>query len=269
MGQAPLKAAPTTAPSLLASQPGVTSSALPAPFLLHLPGIAGARAIDNHMTVGFSQGGFKGDVQIYDWTEQDGGLDALLANKRNHLEAKKIADLLTARFDKDPTAPIYLSCHSGGAGLAVWALEQLPDRVKIKSILMMSPALSPSYDLTAALRHVSGSLFVFSSLEDQLVLGLGCRTAGTIDGVHTDAAGRVGFKMPATGDATQYAKVVPMPYNPEWIRLGDRGDHIGAMNQRFARVVLAPLVLSGTIPPDTADKVAILAAQSLQATNRK
>jgi pimeloyl-ACP methyl ester carboxylesterase len=228
-------------------------------FLLHLPGIGGHRNIDDHMAAGFVQGGFTGQVQIYDWTEQDIGLDALFALKRNHAEAKKVARLLTERFDLDPTAPIYLTCHSGGGGIAIWALEELPARIKISALVMMSPALSPGYDLSKALSHVSGKAYVFSSTEDSLVLGTGCQLMGTIDGVKTDAAGRVGFKMPPTADVGQYAKLVSVPYNAEWIRLGDHGDHIGAMSRRFNQLVIAPLVLSGRMPPQSAQEVMALA----------
>jgi hypothetical protein len=39
-----------------------------------------------------------------------------------------------------------------------------------------------------------------------------------------------------------------MPYRPQWLQLGDRGDHVGGMTHRFARLVLAPLLLSGSLP---------------------
>jgi hypothetical protein len=245
-----------------ATLPATKPTASLPPFMLHLPGIGGERNIDVYMTRGFKEGGFKGDVQIYDWTTSDKGIDALLALKRNHEQAKLIAGMLTERFDKDPTAPMYLSGHSGGGAVAVWALEALPERVKVNSLLLMSNALSPTYDLTPALRHVSGKAYVFSSYTDDLVLGLGCRLLGTMDGVKTDAAGRIGFTMPPTGDAGQYAKLVPMPYHPEWKVLDDMGDHVGGMRRRFARMVLAPLLLSGKMPPTTAEAADALAGRA-------
>jgi hypothetical protein len=230
----------------------VHASAAPAPalspWLLHLPGIGGKRSIDIAMTSGFQQGGFTGDVEIYDWTEHDEGLHALIAYDRNHKEAKRIADKITDRFDRDPSAPIYITCHSGGGALAVWALEYLPDRVKINTLVMMSPALSPKYDLSAALGHVSGKVYVFSSLGDQLVLGTGCTMLGTMDGVKTAAAGLGGFVRPDTGNVGQYAKLVPMPYNSAWAQYDDMGNHVGGMTRLFGQNVLAPLVLSGKLP---------------------
>jgi pimeloyl-ACP methyl ester carboxylesterase len=262
--------APTTAPTTVPATEALSRPAAPgtpevpkasviAPavslpaYLLHLPGIGGTRNIDDAMAKGFRQGGFTGDVDIHDWTGTDAGLTALIAHDRHRREAKLIAQKITERFDKEPSAPIYLTCHSGGGGLAVWALEDLPDRVKISTLVMMSPALSPQYDLTAALRHVSGKAYVFSSMQDVLVLGIGCKTFGTIDGIKTDAAGRVGFVPPANADPVQYAKLVPMPYQKDWVYYGDYGDHVGAMNRRFARQVLAPLVLSGKLPAPVAE----------------
>jgi hypothetical protein len=233
----------------------VAKASVPAPtlppWLLHLPGIGGKRSIDVAMTRGFQQGGFAGQIDIYDWTEKDAGLHALIATERNHKEAKLIAQQITERFDKDPSAPIYITSHSGGGGLAVWALEDLPERVKINTLLMMSPALSPKYDLTKALSHVSGKAYVFSSLEDVLVLSTGCTMLGTIDGVKTPAAGFGGFVRPETGDAGQYAKLVPMPYNILWAQFDNMGNHVGGMTRLFARSVLAPLILSGKLPPGT------------------
>jgi hypothetical protein len=218
------------------------------PWLLHLPGIGGKRSIDLAMTRGFEEGGFTGDIEIYDWTENDPGINALIADARNHKEARLIAEKITARFDKDPASPIYFSSHSGGGGVAVWALEDLPPQVKVNTVLMMAPALSPQYDLTKALQHVTGKVYVFSSTQDFLVLETGCKLMGTIDGVKTPAAGYCGFVRPETGDVGQYAKLVSMPYNPQWIMYDDYGNHVGAMTRSFARSVLAPLVLSGRLP---------------------
>ncbi len=200
---------------------------------------------------GLVAGGFKGDVQIYDWTEGDSGIDALRSTARNHREARLIADRLIARRQADPADPIYLTCHSGGAGLAVWALEDLPPGFQVRSLLFMSPALSPTYDLSAALRHVAGQAYVFSSLDDKLILGYGTRVFGTIDGVKTDAAGRVGFARPATADPVQYRKLIAVPYNPAWSRYRNLGDHVGGMNRPFGQAVLAPLILSGVLPAAT------------------
>lgn len=220
-------------------------------MVLHLPGIAGDKPHDRNMVRGLIEGGFGGETQIYDWTEGDPGMDALLGVKRNRTEAQHVADEMAARLKADPNEKIFVTAHSGGCGIAVWALEDLPVGVMVQTVVLMSPALSPTYDLSAALKHVSGKLYVFSSTDDVLVLGTGTRLFGTIDGVKTDAAGRVGFEQPPAADGAQYAKLVSMPYCPLWTRFGNYGDHIGGMTRGFGKNVLAPLILQGKLPPTT------------------
>jgi hypothetical protein len=219
-------------------------------FLLHLPGIGGKRSIDRALVLGLERGGVDADFDIYDWTggpDQE-GLPALANNQHHREEADKIAKIIVDQATKHPDIPIVLTSHSGGCGLAVWALEQLPDNITIDNFVMLQSALSPQYDLTKALKHVRGKLYVFSSLNDTLVLGTGTRMFGTIDRVQTDAAGRVGFTMPKKADAQQYAKLISIPYQKAWLRYDDIGDHIGPMNVLFAKAIIAPLLLTGEIP---------------------
>jgi len=219
----------------------------PKPYLLHLPGIGGERSIDQTLTEGLVQGGVDAEVEIYDWTSTDVGLSALYARERHQREADVVAKMITRRFRADPRTRIYLSGHSGGTGIALWALERLPPDVKVESLLMLASAMSPTYDLSPALRHVRGKAYALHSPYDP-VLGVGTRMFGTIDGVKTDAAGRVGFtKPPKAVDPRQYEKLVSIGFDPAWIRLSNIGDHIGPMMRPFAREVLAPLLRTGVL----------------------
>jgi len=232
-----LAAAPSTQPSR--------------PYLLHLPGIGGECWLDGALLRGLRQGGLAADAEIFDWTCRDPGLDSLLARARNREQAAKIAEHLAAFAHSHPATKIYLTSHSGGGGVAVWALEKLPTDVRIDTLFLIAPALSPTYDLTGALRHVRGRCYVFSSEGDAAVLGVGTRLFGTIDGEKTDAAGRVGFTRPATADPSQYAKIVPMPYQSAWMQFNNIGDHIGPMMAPFAKAVIAPLLLGQPPMPAT------------------
>ena len=80
------------------------------------------------------------------------------------------------------------------------------------------------------------------------VLGLGTKMFGTVDGVRGEAAGKVGFTKPKAADPQQYAKLVQIPYDSAWMKWGNDGDHIGSMSRSFAREVVAPLLVSGTLP---------------------
>jgi len=217
-------------------------------YHLHLPGIGGKMRIDRYMVQGLRDSELDADIEVYDWTAGDPGIDALLAYERNREQAKHVAKMIGEKFREDPRRRITVTGHSGGAGLAAWALEKLPDDVQIDSLVLLAPALSPKYDLTSALRHVRGKVYVFTSPLDIAVLGIGTKVFGTIDGVHTEAAGKVGFIRPNGADEAQYAKIVPLPYRREWMRFGNIGDHIGPMKTAFAREVLGPVLQSGELP---------------------
>jgi hypothetical protein len=74
---------------------------------------------------------------------------------------------------------------------------------------------------------------------------------GTMDGVRGDAAGLKGFVQPRTGDAEQYKKIVPQPYQRSWaLRYGNVGSHICALRPKFARDYVARLLLTGKPPSD-------------------
>jgi pimeloyl-ACP methyl ester carboxylesterase len=212
-------------------------------WLLHLPGIGGEMSIDRMLIRGLKDGGWDGPTKIYDWTEGDPGIDALHARKRNDREAQKVADMIEEKLKDDPKLQITLTSHSGGTGIAVWALEKLPERFHVRTLLLLASALSPDYDLSAALKHVSGKAYVFYSENDTLVLGAGTQLFGTIDGKKTMAAGLVGFKAPADADKDQYEKLVQQPWVKEWTVFENAGSHIGCMARPFVSRVLAPTVI--------------------------
>jgi hypothetical protein len=108
---------------------------------------------------------------------------------------------------------------------------------------MLSSAVSPQFDFSAAFMHVNGPAIAFNSILDG-VLGTGTRLFGTVDRVNTDAGGRVGFAMPLFGDPIQYMKLMNVPYTPAWLRYGNSGDHIGVMTRAFAKLVLAPSAIA-------------------------
>ncbi len=194
------------------------------------------------MTEGLVAGGYSGDLEIYDWTNSSPGITALLSYQRNLEEAQTVADKIVAIHRRDPDRPIYLTGHSGGTGIVVWALERLPDEVKVDRVLLLSSALSPTYDLSRALRHVRTHAYSFWSDQDVAVLSTGTTLFGTINGVKEPAAGFAGFKPPADADDREYLKLQQFAYNPDWAKWGNNGGHIGPMSRDFASRVLAPLV---------------------------
>jgi hypothetical protein len=217
-------------------------------WLLHLPGIAGIKWVDREMTAGLRDAGYSGAMDVYDWTANDPGLSALMAYKRNQVEAQKVADRITTRFRADPGVRIVLTAHSGGTGLIIWALEKLPDDVTVDTVMLLSSALSPQYDLSKGLAHVRGKCYSFCSENDVLVLGAGTKMFGTIDGKKTEAAGEFGFVFPTDADAKEYEKLVQKPYDKSWMQYHNIGDHIGDMSRPFSRNILAPILFENLKP---------------------
>ena len=213
-------------------------------WLVHVPGIAGETRIDHKMVDGLRDGGFDGPMEIFDWTGTRRGLAALTNRQKNDEQAKVLADKIIAHHKAHPNGQILLTGHSGGTGIIVFALEKLPPGAIVDGVLLLSPALSVNYDLTAALSRVRGKAYVFSSTLDVFVLGLGTKVFGTMDRLPGESAGRVGFVMPEAGDARQYRKLVPCPYEKAWEELGNVGDHVTCMSRQFARRVLTPLLVS-------------------------
>jgi hypothetical protein len=233
-----------TAPATPATRPAdVLAKTTVKPFVLHLPGVSGESIIDHDLRDGLRKAGFDGEIHIYDWTCHDPGIPALHNRQRNEDQAAVVAGHIEKQFRARPDVPIYLTSHSGGAGPAVWALEKLPSDVSVKSLVMIAPALSPGYDLSKALSHVTGKAYCFYSPDDDMVLGTGTKLFGTIDGVKTDAAGRIGFTRPDTADAKQYAKLVAKPYESAWARFGNIGGHVGCMTTPFVQAVVGPAML--------------------------
>lgn len=229
--------------------------ALQPPMVIHVTGIGGHLPIDDHLVAGLKEGfhdaGEEADFEIDDWTGPDRGLIALAQVQRHEeqstLLSKRIADL----YHADSRRRIIITSHSAGCGIAVWALEKLPDDVKIDDLVMMESALSPNYDLSKALGHVKHAYSLYSK-DDSVVLGAGTRMMGTVDRVHSDASGEVGYTMPPTGDPNQYAKLQQFAYQDWWMKYDDIGDHIGPMTRPFARYMLAPLLLTRILPEHSA-----------------
>ena len=83
------------------------------------------------------------------------------------------------------------STNVGTSRLAVLQMAVL----FILTVFLLASALSPEYDLSKALGHVRGKVYVFTSPGDSLVLGTGTRLFGTIDGIKSDAAGLNGLRL--------------------------------------------------------------------------
>jgi hypothetical protein len=220
------------------------------PLLIHLPGIAGNNFMERAYLSAITQGGFGAETRLYDWTRKRTWIDNLRAYDTNRATASQLAAEIVAFRKACPDRPVFLSSDSGGAGPLVWTLEALPSGVEVEGVVLLCPALSPDYDLSAALSHVRDRMVAFHSRGDGFVLSWGTRTYGTIDGKRVAAAGYGGFVLPREArDPAQYRKLKMVAYDNAWFdRYGNAGDHTGAMGVRFASGYIAPLLIEMALP---------------------
>jgi len=111
---------------------------------------------------------------------------------------------------------------------------------------LLAAALSPTYDLSPALRRSQYGVFNYYSELDVGFLGAGTAIAGTVDREHALAAGAVGFREPSNldGDGRQlYAdKLHQVKWDPEMRWSGNFGGHLDWTNRPFARKYLASML---------------------------
>ncbi len=224
-------------------------------LVLVLPGIEGPSPWNASIARGLHDGGVDRAVEVYDWGTQAGVLTwwlHLAHHGRNIDQARELAEFIRDYRAAYPSAPIDLIGHSGGAGILLLALEQLPASVRVKSAVLLAAAVSPDYDLTRALGRTERGIWNFYSGRDVAFLGAGTVLFGTIDRAHTVAAGAVGFDTSrSSGDPAHdvYArKLHQVAYADGMAFTGNFGTHSGWASREFAREWLAPLVRSGAPP---------------------
>ena len=180
----------------------------------------------------------------------DGGrLLGPLANLTDYEGNRRKAADIAARiqvFRKDhPTAPIHIIGYSGGGGLAVLVAEALPDDVHIQNLILAQAAISPDYDLTAALDHVDGKLINFHSDYDWAMLDVGTRVFGTIDRKNVASAGKNGFDIEkAVPNALKRTKVIQHAWDPTMTNTGHPGGHFGMLTYGWNKRYVAPYLMS-------------------------
>jgi hypothetical protein len=149
----------------------------------------------------------------------------------------------------DPAArPVFLVGKSGGTGVLIEALEQLPDD-SVERAILIAPALSSRYDLRRALRAVRRDLVVYWSPLDVVLLGAGTKLFGTIDRVRSVGAGLTGFREPRefddAGRALYAAKLRQVRWAWRMARTGYLGGHVGPDSPWFLRRFVIPLLTPG------------------------
>jgi hypothetical protein len=211
-------------------------------YLLHLPGISGMLVVDGWLIDGLHDGGAAQTVEVYNWVGPGNIVHVLHDIERNKREAIHAAQFVAAVRRANPSVRIIICAESGGVAVALWMLEALPPDIAIDDLLMVSPSVSPAFDLTPALAHVTNRAYYTTTPLDVDTLGIGSWLLGNSDGYHGVGAGWVGFCRPCQAQSELYERLIRVRYNPAWIIWGNFGTHTGPMSYRYARNMLAPML---------------------------
>ncbi len=197
---------------------------------------------------GLQRGGYDGSGEMYTWQTGLGALaDQTAGNRYKRKKAGALARRLVEYRRQHPDAAVTMIGLSAGTALTVFALESLPEDVMVENVFLLSGSLSATYDLTEALGHVRGKMYVTTSPRDAVLTAL-VPLAGTADrGSGTTATiGVQGPQLPhgASAEARRVydSKLVVMPWRSEFARYGNFGGHTDTVSALFIERYVAPRV---------------------------
>jgi pimeloyl-ACP methyl ester carboxylesterase len=216
---------------------------------LVLPGIESESIFTYGMCDGLQDGGVHGAIRVFNWglPFPGGYLANLTRIDRNRRRAADIARHIVAYQDAYPGRPVHLVAQSGGAGLAVFAAESLPEGRAVEGIVLLGGALSPEYNLCRALAKTKKGILNSHSRRDSVILGWGTRFFGTTDRKFTRAAGCIGFRVPkglSDADRRLYdEKLVQLPWREDMADTCHHwGGHIASGGEAYLARHIAPWI---------------------------
>lgn len=194
--------------------------------------VGGAGGIEN--LHGFArwairQAGIPHELRSFMWTHGKGRVIRDIQDTR-HLLAKseELRREVLSYMSSNPGKPVYLMGKSTGCLLVLQAAEKLPIS-SVEKIILLSPAVSPLYDLTESLRSVRSEMLCFYSKLDIVVLDWGTSIVGTADRYYTSSAGLKSFQMPDVSkpEFADYQKLRQIEWSPGKVWYGHFGGHLG------------------------------------------
>ncbi len=225
-------------------------------YIYYLDGAGGGTAKNNWaggVKDGLIAAGYNGAGEMYSWETGKGLMadqDASVKYKR--AQAKGLAEKIVEREKAYPGVPLNVLSFSAGAASAVFALEALPETVQVDRIVMLGCSISEDYDLTKALKHVKGKMYLYTSTHDEMV-GFLMKFSGTADRkFHDPGAGIKGFVLPKGASAETrklYAeKIVVIPWKKKELQDGNKGHHFDNIKMPFIRDYVAPILMGEGVP---------------------
>jgi hypothetical protein len=223
-----------TSPSTTDVTPGV---------VITVEGIGGIDLLGGAVTTACRKAGLSHDVRRFVWTHGAGKFFRDLQDTQHLLrKAQELAATVRDQREKEPNRPVYIIAKSGGTGLSLFALESLPPN-SVERVILLSAAVSPTYDLRPALRASRLGIVSFHSHYDQFILNWGTRHFGTADRYYGPSAGLHGFEVPQQLDeegSALYDKLTQIPWNSRMLWEGNNGGHLGSGSTTFITQEVMP-----------------------------
>ncbi len=206
------------------------------PVVYVIGGVGGLENLEMSMQWAVQHAGVNCEIRGFDWTHGKGHIFKDLQDTQNHAQkTAELAEEIRRECLTEPGRPIILIGRSGGSVLALGVAELLPPRT-LERIILLSAAVSPSYDLRPALRATRREIVSFCSEWDWFVLGWGTWQFGTADRLYTSSAGKSGFAHPPESDPEArelYRRLVEVHWTPSMLLRGNNGGHIGTAMPTF------------------------------------
>ncbi|MFH1416682.1 MAG: hypothetical protein ABII12_00125 [Planctomycetota bacterium] len=192
---------------------------------------------------GLYDAGYLGFVEVFTWQGISHAGDQINLS-RNRQKAAELAFRIRQYCRLFPDRSINIIALSAGTGVAAFALESLPDNVQVDNVVFLGCSLSSLYDLTEALEHIRGNLYVIYSPTDRILRDVVWYT-GTVDrrSAAQGVAGLEGFRLPPqSGPDTRklYEKLHNVPFRWDFAEMGYGGGHSGATSRPFVQWYIAP-----------------------------
>lgn len=212
-------------------------------LVIILPGIDSFSFLNLGTATGLNDARIRSAIRTIDWTT---GWDLLFlyhlrGNRRNWRVANFIAEEIRHYQHRYPGRPVTIIGHSGGGGMALRVIEILGTQSPVTGVILLNPAISTNYDLSAARKGTTEGIWLFHSLFDVFFIGAGTIISGTFDGRHEPCGGMLGFQHPSAFQG-EGAPVHQIPYTWAFARWFHTGGHLGCVNRVFIEAVIAPLV---------------------------
>jgi pimeloyl-ACP methyl ester carboxylesterase len=224
--------------------PAPTMHQLDRGLIWMFPGVEGGAWSLEQPCRAFRDSGVDAAIRIHDWSKPFGLFVNLTAYQHNRADAARIASQIAAYQDEHPERPVDLVGYSGGGGMAIMVVEALPEGAAVRNVVLVQPALSPDYDLTAALRRIDRKLVCFYAPNDWWILGAGTAVFGTMDRRFTPSAGKDGFRVErALSDPALRERFVQHGWTGESLAAGHLGMHLGIIGYEWNRRFVAPLLV--------------------------